>query len=219
MPTFTGLDPYDLSVGGTLDIHWAPHRNEPELVAAALDEAAAYMENMRPVLTAARQAVVHDVRDHFESAEGSTGSWLARKGAEETVQFEFRPGVGNVEVGRTIEGGGDWPLLDKTGAGKASATSTGSYTIATDSEGGTITFTAMPPHWMLAHNVGLPNRQSGPLPQREWLWLSEAAGEVIFELFEQFISDAVGIVVSPTGGAVLRGPGGQFVPVNIQGTY
>lgn len=241
MPAFTGLDPYSLGVGGTLTIEWAPHKDEPLRVAADLDEAALYLEHMRPVLTAARQAVVHDVRDHFDSMEGSGGQWPEGsasgtraksqhgKATEAFYSQSALPGDPDyVEFpGEFTGSGGPRGSLVDSGAGKASATSVSSYTIATDGEGGTITFTAMPPHYMLAHNEGLPDREThggffegpNPLPQREWLWLSEAAGEVIFELFEQFVADAAGIVVTGQGGAVLRGPGGQFVPVNIQGTY
>lgn len=230
MPVF---EPYQLGsvagVGapGTLTIEWAPHKDEPLRVAAALDEAAAYMENMYPVLAAARQAVTADVKAHFDAGEGSDGAWPPLAGGTYTdPTFEFVTGQGYIE---TAPGGfsGKSATLVKTGAGKAVATSIRSYTIATDPEGGTITFDATPPDYMLAHNMGLPEREThggffegpNPLPQREWLWLSEQAGEVIFELFEQFVSDAAGIVVSPQGGAVLRGPGGMFVPTNIQGTY
>ncbi len=227
MPSFTGLDPYSLGAGGTLTIEWAPHKDEPLRVAAALDEAAAYMENMYPVLAASRQAVAADVREHFAAGEGSTGSWPPLAGGTyEDPEFEFVPGQGHVQTKPGGYSGKDATLV-KTGAGKAVATSIRSYAIAIDPDGGTITFDATPPDFMLAHNQGLPDREThggffegpNPLPQREWLWLSETAGEIIFELFEQFVADAAGIVISGQGGAVLRGPGGMFVPVNIQGTY
>jgi hypothetical protein len=227
MPTFTGLDPYSLDRGGTITMEWAPHRDEPLRVAASLDEAAASLENMQAVMRAARQAVVADIRMHFDQEMGSDGSWPARSTDTVTVlPGEFTPGQG-FSAGTAIRDESSGPLLVDSGAGRAAVTALSAYTIQTDVEGGSITFTAKPPHYMMEHNVGSPGRYTtggfydgpNPLPQREWLWLSEQAGEVIYELFSAFVDNAAAIVTSPSGGTVLRGPGGMFVPVGIQGTY
>lgn len=230
MPQFTGLDPYALSAGGggTLEIEWGPHRDEPLRVEASLDTAADYLENMRPVLSAARQAVAADIREHFDQGVGPDGAWPARAtDAVLPAEFEFQPGIGHVQTAPMRRDESSGPLLVKTGAGRAVATSIRSFAIQADESGGSIIFDADPPSYLLTHNAGSPGRytQGGffegpnPLPQREWLWLSEGAGEVIFELFEAFVEDAIGIVTAPGGGTVLRGPGGMFVPVNVQGTY
>lgn len=204
------LEPYSLMGGGTLEFEWAPHRDEPFRVAAAFDQAAVSLEHMRGMLSAASQIVRADVRSHFDAEEGPDGPWPTRAGSTESVQFAFVPGQGHVEVGRTVTGAGDWPLLNKTGAGIAGATANSAYHIETDPEGGTITFDAMPPDFMMAHNVGLPERER-PLPQREWLYLSEAAGEGIFQLFEDFVGDATALVTNPmTGITSIRSSLGTF---------
>jgi hypothetical protein len=217
------LEPYTFVNGtqGELSFHWAPHEDEPLRVARALDEAAAALEDEYKMLLAAREVVVADVKSHFEASMGSEGAWppLARS-IENAPEFEFIPGVGHVpKTGDVTYRQGGPSTLTKTGAGKAVATARSSYVIESGGEGGSITFAATPPDYMLEHNKGVEDREThggfyegpNPLPQREWMWLSEKAADGIYQIFEDFVDEAVAIVVNPlTGGANIRTTAGFF---------
>lgn len=203
-------------------IEWAPHRDEPERVARDLQAAADALENMHKMMVAAREVVVGDVKSHFDAQSGPDGPWRPRATIRVSETFYTQaqtPGeVGFKSEEESIIGLGGALLVD-SGAGKAGATARSSYTIEADPEGGSITFTADPPHYMLEHNRGIPDREThggfwegpNPLPQREWLWLSAQAEAGIFRLFEEFVDDAVAIVMNPiTGGAEIRTTGGFF---------
>lgn len=210
-------------------IEWAPHRDEPERVARDLQAAAQALENMHKMMVAAREVVVGDVKQHFASQSGPDGPWRPRATIRVSETFytqtssegdPLTPGdIGYKSEEQSIIGLGG-PLLQKTGAGMAGATARSSYTIESDPEGGSITFTADPPHYMLEHNRGIPDRETtggfwegpNPLPQREWLWLSAQAEQGIYRLFEEFVDDAVAIVMNPlTGGAEIRTQAGFFL--------
>ena len=203
-------------------IEWGPHRDEPERVARDLASAAQALENMTKLMTAAREVVVGDVKSHFDAQSGPDGPWRPRATIRVSETFYTQaqtPGeIGFKSEEESIIGLGGALLVD-TGAGRAGATARSSYTIETDPEGGSITFTADPPHYMLEHNRGIPDREThggfwegpNPLPQREWLWLSAQAEQGIFRLFEEFVDDAVAIVMNPlTGGAEIRTTAGFF---------
>jgi hypothetical protein len=177
---------------------------------------------MSKMMLAAREVVVGDVKEHFATESGPDGPWRPRATISVSETFFTQtaiPGESGFKSEEESIIGLGGPLLVKTGAGMAGATARSSYTIETDPEGGSITFTADPPHYMLEHNRGIPDRETyggfwegpNPLPQREWLWLSERAKDGIFQLFEDFVDDAVAIVVNPlTGGANIRTTAGFF---------
>jgi len=203
-------------------IEWAPHRDEPERVARDLQAAASALENMTKMMLAAREIVVGDVKQHFAAQSGPDGPWPPRatvRVSETFFEQSALPGEPGYKTEEESIIGLGGALLVKTGAGMAGATARSSYTIETDPEGGSITFTADPPHYMLEHNRGIPDRETrggfwegpNPLPQREWLWLSAQAESGIFQLFEDFVDDAVAIVMNPlTGGANIRTTEGFF---------
>ena len=216
------LEGYDfVNSSGTLTFHWGPHSDEPFRVARDLDAAAAALEDEYKMLVLAREVVVFDVKSHFASETGPEGGWPPRSSARASEKFyqtsteNLPEGISSQSTLEELRGAGlavgfGGPLLVKTGAGKAVATARSSFVIEADGSGGTITFAATPPDYMLEHNRGIPDREThggfwegpNPLPQREWLWLSEAAGEAIFGIFEDFVDDAVAIVMNPlTGGA------------------
>lgn len=214
---------FDPIEGNGVVIEWAPHRDEPERVARDLNQAASALENMYKMMVAAREVVVGDVKQHFESQAGPDGPWDARATAQVSESFYTQSALPGEEGFKTEEesmiGLGSGPLLGR-GPGYAGATSRSSYTIESDAEGGSITFTADPPEYMLEHNRGAEGRYTeggfwegpNPLPKREWLWLSPSAEQGIYRLFEEFVDDAVAIVMNPlTGGAEIRTTEGFFL--------
>lgn len=226
-----GLDPYTFANSeGTLTMTWAPHEDEPLRVARDLERAAAALEDEYKMLLAAREVVVFDVKSHFASETGPEGGWPPRSSARASEKFyqssteDLPLGISAASSLEELRGAGlavgfGGPLLVKTGAGKAVATARSSFVVEASSLGGTITFSATPPEYMLEHNKGLPEREThggfwegpNPLPQREWMWLSEGAGEAIFQIFEDFVDDAVALVTSPlTGVTSVRTTGGFF---------
>lgn len=171
------------------------------------------------MLVAAREVVVHDVKSHFDQEEGPGGHWPTRATErasykyDRTTAADLPAGISSQstirelrEAGLTTGQGG--PLLVESGAGKAVATARQSYVIEADGLGGSITFDATPPDYMIEHNRGSEGRYTeggwwegpNPLPQREWMWLSESAAQGIFQIFEDFVDDAVSIIVNPLTG-------------------
>ena len=98
------------------------------------------------------------MKQHFASQSGPDGPWRPRATIRVSETFytqtssegdPLTPGdIGYKSEEQSIIGLGG-PLLQKTGAGMAGATARSSYTIESDPEGGSITFTADPPHYML----------------------------------------------------------------------
>jgi len=196
--------------GGTVTFEWAPHEDEPLRVARDFNTAADALEDEYKMLVAAREVVVNDVKSHFETSSGPSGPWPPMAGSVEELSgsgFEGEYRLGGPST------------LTATGAGRAVATARESYVIESDGLGGTITFEATPPDYMIEHNRGIPDRYTtggfyegpNPLPQREWMWLSETAANGIYQIFEDFVDDAVAIVMNPTtGGANIRTTAGFF---------
>jgi hypothetical protein len=197
-------------VEGSVSMHWGPHDDEPFRIARDFDIAAENLENFYPALSAARQLIAIDIRRHFDEGIGPDGPWA--------------PLAGSVESG--IEGDTGYRIggpshLTKTGAGRAVASSVESFSIEAGASQGEIYFSADPPDFMLTHNRGAMDRETyggfwegpNPLPKREWLYLSGEAQTGIFEIFDSFVADATAVIVSPTGGTVMRGPGGMFTSV------
>ena len=142
------------------------------------------------------------MKSHFDAQSGPDGPWRPRATIRVSETFYTQaqtPGeIGFKSEEESIIGLGGALLVD-TGAGRAGATARSSYTIE--------------------HNRGIPDREThggfwegpNPLPQREWLWLSAQAEQGIFRLFEEFVDDAVAIVMNPlTGGAEIRTTAGFF---------
>ena len=200
---------------GSVTFEWAPHRDEPLRIARDFNTAADALEDEYKMLVAAREVVVGDVESHFAAGEGPGGTWPALK----LSYYERKKLEGAAIMTDELLPSGEASYLTDTGAGRAVATARESYRIEADGLGGTITFDATPPHFMIEHNRGIPDREThggiadgpNPLPQREWMWLSEGAAQGIFHIFEDFVDDAVAIVMNPlTGGANIRTTAGFF---------
>jgi phage gpG-like protein len=139
----------------------------------------ALLDRSRP-LVASSQAVQHDIRERFETETDPNGrQWQEWSMAYEPVAYAY-PNEG---------------ILTQSGALKEAASSSEAVRISNN----TVFYrTAMLPHYGLAHDQGLPGRKS-PLPQREFLGMSDVARNVIMGSFVEWFDRSVDLFVTATG--------------------
>lgn len=196
---FTGL--------GSVSFTWMP---APSIVAADIDAAANKLERIIEPLLLSRNVAQADIREHFDNEESPDGdAW-----AELSPDYVERRGSAH-------------PILDDTGALKAAATSPGAFQVT----GNTLFYDmgAIPDYGMY-HQTGYNKKfggtgaerasfqkflsesgieSGGRVPARPFAGMSEKAMFEILAIFDEWVTGALGIVVSGSGTAQVR-TGGRF---------
>jgi phage gpG-like protein len=173
--------------------HWVP---DPKVHADTFYHQASMFENTAVPIAAAGGAIRSDIRERFDT---ETDPWGQRW---EDWSKSYTP----VAMAYPNEG-----ILKQSGDLYRAAISTNA-TIVTDD---TVFYeTGRLPHYGLAHEEGLPDRER-PLPQRAFLGLSPESTTMIYGIFEEWFNDIVRMYPTP-GGVKTRhsfravGPGGGF---------
>jgi hypothetical protein len=151
------------------DFYWTP---DPEVHARAFDRVALALANQTRPLVAAGEVTRADIQERFETETAPDGSaWQDWSESYKPIAEEF-PNVG---------------ILHQTGDLMEAATSTESVMV----RGDTVFYrTPFLPHFGLAHDAGLPDRKN-PLPQREFLGMSEEAAVLIYANFIDWFEGAI----------------------------
>jgi len=149
----------------TVEFYWTP---DPVLYAERLNAVAASLENRVIPLAAASEAIRADIQERFETETDPSGApW---EDWAETYQpyAEAYPNEG---------------ILKQTTELEEAATATEATVVTNE----TVFYrTNALPHYGLAHDLGLPDRKN-PLPQREFLGMSdEAVGEIMGSFYQWF---------------------------------
>ncbi|HKU52605.1 MAG TPA: phage virion morphogenesis protein, partial [Nitrospira sp.] len=163
-----------------------------EIYARRLNAVAAALEDTGPPLAASSRVVQHDIAERFTTETSPDGKpWQAW--ADSYVDRAIVENVG---------------ILHKTGALEQMATSTEAIMIRGDS---VFYNTGALPHHGLAHDAGLPDRKN-PLPQREFLGMSDESAALIFATFGEWFERSIQLFVTASGRLrarhSLQGPGG-----------
>lgn len=178
---------------------WVP---DPSVHADVFYQQASMFENPAVPLAAAAGAIRHDIRERFET---ETDPWGQRW---DDWSKSYTP----VAMSYPNEG-----ILRQSGDLFRAAISTQATIVSDD----TIFYeTGRLPHYGLAHEQGIPDREH-PLPQRAFLGISEESAAVIFGIFEEWFEDIVRIYPSPEGlktrHSFRAAGGGFFLPRSAAG--
>lgn len=222
MPTYSGKAAGSFgAAGGELTFEWVP---DPEVIAAALFEAAAAIENMEPPLMLSRQVAIEDIRQRFDTHTAPDGSpWVAW--SESYAPDALRNNIGGI--------------LQRTGELEATATAESAFLV----DGNSVFYDtgSLPPYWIW-HQEGRERSGGGRdasagaatsiedlakqtaqgdlgggnvLPARPFVGTSFEAELQIVEIFDQWFEGAIALGVSSKGKAFprhsLRGASGRFV--------
>jgi hypothetical protein len=136
------------------------------------------------------------VRERFETETDPSGEKWAPWSEQYRPIAEAYPNIG---------------ILRQSGELYEAATSTEAIVVTSD----TVFYqTPLLPHYGLAHEQGLPDREN-PLPQRSFLGLSDESRLVIFGVFGEWFDRAIELYPTSTGKIgmrhAIRGAGGLFV--------
>lgn len=210
------------ALGGELRFEWVP---DPEVIAAALFEAAAAIENMEPPLMLSRQIAIEDIRHRFATHTAPDGSpWVAW--SESYAPDALRNNIGGI--------------LQRTGELETAATAESAFLV----DGNSVFYDTgnLPPHWIwnqegaergggggkdvnagaatsiedLAKQTaqGDTGGAGNTLPARPFVGTSFEAELQMVEIFDQWFEGAIALGISSKGKAFprhnVRGPGGRF---------
>jgi len=171
---------------------WEP---DPSVYAASFRAVEAALEDQMAPLVAATRVVQTDIAERFATETSPDGT-------------PWQPWADSYADVAAVENVG---ILHKTGALEAAATSTEAMLI----RGNTVFYqTGNLPSHGLAHESGQPDR-SPPLPQRQFLGMSEEAAALIYATYGEWFDRSIQLFVTASGKLsarhTLQGAGGLFV--------
>lgn len=172
-----------------LSFTWTP---DPQVYAQRALVMADMLEDMRAPLMAASETVQMDIRERFTTETDPEGN-------------PWEPWAESYEEYANMHNAG---ILHQTGALEEVASSSRAVVVRND----TVFYeTSHLPHYGLAHDQGLEDRKN-PLPQREFLGMSDEAKGAVFAEFSEWFEGITKLWVTPSGRIgrrhALQGPGG-----------
>jgi phage gpG-like protein len=174
---------------------WIP---DPKVHAATFAQQASEFANPAIPIAAAAGAIRHDIRQRFETETDPWGNRWADWSESYTPRAMAYPNEG---------------ILKQSGDLFRVATATTATVVTND----TVFYeTGKLPHYGLAHEQGLPFRET-PLPQRSFLGISAEAAAVIYGYFGEWFDHIIELYPTSTGKlgrrwAFRAAPGGFFLP-------